>query len=189
MASRPQSSGWVGVSRGISWLTALTAWGLLFISLVHCWRDWRISQCADEKKIDGCKTIFPLSQLANWTRITITIKLRLWLLSKAYLTTQWNLEIKTRGKHWPWPCMQAGVFKLRADEELDSELLIMHSWGEPAVRARFRPAAWNDGPDRPALHLPPVKLQQLPWDHSSVRRSHRELAGRAGDRTLKARLC
>lgn len=33
--------------------------------------------------------------------------------------------------------VHAGAFKLQAFEELDSEPLIMHSGGEPAVRAGF----------------------------------------------------
>lgn len=33
--------------------------------------------------------------------------------------------------------VHAGAFRLQADEELDSEPLIMHSGSEPAVRAGF----------------------------------------------------
>lgn len=72
--------------------------------------------------------------------------------------------------------MRVGAFKVQADEELDSESLIIHSGGEPAVRAGFVLLHVMNGPGCTALHLLALEQRQLPGDHSSPELGS-ELAG------------
>lgn len=56
---------------------------------------------------------------------------------------------------------------MQADEELDSESLIMHSGGEPAVRAGFVLLHVMTVLACTALHLLALRQRHLPGDHST----------------------